>query len=355
MPFPSKKTFAFFDALPPYLGGKRKLLGTIFKEIARHIDPREWRNCTFVDGFMGGGSVSLYAKTQFGTVLSNDFSDRSAMIARAVLENNGVKLDPMDCRLLLAGSDSPTNFAATLVPDWYREDTAAVIDRALAYADTLGNATKAAMVRLVVWRIICLSRPSAGDFTSKRLVERAMAGELKTTGVVSARFAFRPPDIRDIRHFADMTNRGVFRGNLSFSQRDALKASAEWGGDVVYLDPPYAGDSGYEQFYRLADSTMRQEEIPKGGSSPFTEPEQAERSIFTVASNVRRAGARLLIASNSDESIPRDRQAVIFAEAGWDVYEVAVKHTHSIASSKGTGHAEKSGSSEVMLVGRPRP
>lgn len=354
MPFAQKKSLRIFDGVPAYLGGKRKLLGTIFRELAKAVDPLEWRNCSFVDGFAGGGSVSIYAKAQFREVLSNDLSDRSTTIAHAILSNDSVRLSDADCVLLIAGADSATNWCASQ-PDWFIPSTARVIDRALAYADSLSNPAKAALVRLIVWRFLTLARPPAG-FTSKNLVERAMAGELKTSGVLSATFAFRAPNIRDARHWAELTNRSVFRGNLRFTQSDAISASADWGADVVYLDPPYAGDTGYEQHYRMFDSAMAQREIPKGGTSPFTDRHQAEVAIETLVSNVWKAGARILIASNSDEAIPRERQIAIFEKAGWKAYEVPVKHRHAIASSARPNKADsdngaESGASEVLIFG----
>lgn len=352
MAFTSKReNYQFFRALPPYLGGKRKLLKTIFKEIARHVDPQEWRRASFIDGFVGGGSVSIYAKAVFGEVLGNDYSDRSARIAHAVLCNNSMKILKVDCQLLLSGSDSETQFARGLVPDWFIPGTADVIDRGLAYADTVGHPTKAELLRFLVWYFVLHSRPSAGDFTSKNLVERAMSGELKPTGIGSATFAFRPPDIRDAIKYADNINAGVFGGNYSFTQRDALEASKEWGADVVYLDPPYAGDATYEKWYRMADSVMAQRQIEDNGVSPFSEPSKAEECIDIMAGNVHRAGAKLLVWSNSDEAIPRERQLALIGKY-WDVYEVPVEHKHSIASSRGTGKAEESGASEVLIVGR---
>lgn len=342
-----------FDGVPAYLGGKRKLLGTIFRELAKAVDSLEWRDCSFVDGFTGGGSVSIYAKAQFREVLSNDYSDRSAMIAQAILANNDVRLSRADCVLLMEGAESATNWCATQ-PDWFIPGTAKAIDRGLAYADSVGNPTKAALLRLLAWRFVCLSRPSSGDFTSRNLVDRAMDGELKNTGVVSAKYAFRPPNIRDALHWAEITNRSVFRGNLRFEQRDAITASEDWGADIVYIDPPYAGDSAYETFYRMADSAMAQAEIPKGGGvSPFSDRKTAEDAIGTVIANVYRAGARVLIASNSDEAIPRDRHLAIFEQIGWKAYEAPVKHRHSIAARRGVDNAAagmESGASEVLIV-----
>lgn len=348
----SKKALRIFDGVPAYLGGKRKLLATIFRELAKAVDPLEWRNCSFVDGFAGGGSVSIYAKAQFREVLSNDYSDRSAMIARAILENDDLRLTREDGVLLIAGAESATNWCASQ-PDWFIPGTARIIDRGLAYADDVANPTRAALLRLVLWRFVCLSRPSSGDFTSRNLVERAMGGELKNTGVVSAKYAFRPPNVRDAWHWSEQTNRSVFRGNLRFEQRDAITASAEWGADVVYIDPPYAGDSAYETFYRMADSSMAQREIPRDGVSPFSDRKAAEDAITTVVENVYRAGARVLMASNSDEAISREQHLAIFEKCGWKAYEVPVTHRHSIAARRGVDNAAagmESGASEVLIV-----
>ena len=58
----SRRKLPFFAALFPYLGGKRRLCPLIFREIDRLLPRRHWRDRTFLDGFLGGGSVSLYAK-----------------------------------------------------------------------------------------------------------------------------------------------------------------------------------------------------------------------------------------------------------------------------------------------------
>jgi D12 class N6 adenine-specific DNA methyltransferase len=348
---PSKKTLGIMQALPPYMGGKRKLLAPIFREIAKNLDMALWKRSTLIDGFMGGGAVSLYAKVQFGQVIANDYSDRSTMIARALLENNGTRLSEMDCRLFLAGIDSVTAFCQGQ-PDWFIPATAAVIDRGLAYADSIGNDDKRWMLRLLAWEITLNSAPKGGDFTSRRLVERAMSGELKASGVTQAKFAFRPPDIRDVLRYAERINSGIFHGQFRFTQADALEKSKDWGADVVYLDPPYAGDYSYEQYYQKSDEVLAQRELPKSSTSPLTDPKTAEDCMRQLAENVYKAGTKLVLWSNSDEAIPRDRHMEILGKY-FDCYPVPIKHFHSLASSSGND-GRASGESEVLLVGRAK-
>lgn len=67
------KRLPIFDALPPYLGGKRRLLGNIFRDL-----PPPSEAPVFADAFLGGGSVSLYAKLRGYRVLCNDLGWRWA-------------------------------------------------------------------------------------------------------------------------------------------------------------------------------------------------------------------------------------------------------------------------------------
>src|SRR2546427_4617648 len=72
-------------AAPPYLGGKRRLCPIIFREIDRVIPCEHWQGLTFLDGFLGGGSVSLYAKAQGFSVVSTDIAARSIVIGDALI------------------------------------------------------------------------------------------------------------------------------------------------------------------------------------------------------------------------------------------------------------------------------
>src|SRR4051812_32559156 len=78
-------------ALPPYQGGKRRLLGQIFKHL-----PQPTEAPVFIDGFLGGGSVSLYAKARGYRVVCNDIALRSQIVGEALIAND---------RLTLGGED----------------------------------------------------------------------------------------------------------------------------------------------------------------------------------------------------------------------------------------------------------
>jgi len=73
----------FLQALPPYFGGKQRLLKHIFGLI-----PPSSQAPVLADAFLGGGSVSLFAKAMGYKVLCNDLAERSAVIGRGLIENS---------------------------------------------------------------------------------------------------------------------------------------------------------------------------------------------------------------------------------------------------------------------------
>ena len=80
-----------FEALPTLLRREARLCPRIFREIAR-VHPREtWSSLRLVDPFLGGGSVSLYAKAQGFGVSCGDLAERSVIIGKALIENDGVQ------------------------------------------------------------------------------------------------------------------------------------------------------------------------------------------------------------------------------------------------------------------------
>ena len=98
------RKLAIWGALPPYLGGKRRLCPLIFREIDRILPRRHWRELAFLDGFLGGGSVSLYAKAQGFRVVSCDIAQRAITVGEALIANSRVRLTCEDVLRLVAAT-----------------------------------------------------------------------------------------------------------------------------------------------------------------------------------------------------------------------------------------------------------
>ena len=128
----------FFCALPAYLGGKRRLAPIIFALLARKVPRDSWHNLTFADPFLGGGSVSLLAKTYGFRMVCNDLASRSAAIGRALIANGTRRLSQADVLALLAepAVEHARMAQDRFVPNVFSAAHARALDRALYWSRT---------------------------------------------------------------------------------------------------------------------------------------------------------------------------------------------------------------------------
>lgn len=146
------------SALPPYLGGKRRLLPWIFKTLEKAAPRDTWHTLTFLDAFTGGGSVSLYAKAQgFRQIKSNDYSNRAQLIIQGLLENHHTLLSHEEVLLLTTPLDpehSPGFVQTHFSPHVFSSRHAEALDRILVGIQRFQNPTKQALAKLLVWHLI---------------------------------------------------------------------------------------------------------------------------------------------------------------------------------------------------------
>ncbi len=84
----SMRTSRLFDALPPYLGGKRRLAPLILADLAAELPAAEWPRASFCDPMCGGRAVALAAKAQGFEVYASDRARRGAIVAAALIANS---------------------------------------------------------------------------------------------------------------------------------------------------------------------------------------------------------------------------------------------------------------------------
>ena len=100
-------TWKPFYALPNYLGGKRRLAPTIFREIGKVYPSRIWPDLTILDPCAGACSVSLFAKAQGLRVIAGDIAERSHIVQEAVISNSDQTLNDRDLGRLFQKRNVP--------------------------------------------------------------------------------------------------------------------------------------------------------------------------------------------------------------------------------------------------------
>jgi len=252
----SWRTLPFLRALPPYPGGKRRLLPAIFGLIDSVCPRRSWSTLVFADPFLGGGSVALSAKAQgFGHVVANDIAERSALAGRALLANHHVRLTPAAVLRLFAPAPEvhlappgllrrmPDRHRALLESSW----------RHLHGGTFTGVERDLIALLLLKWLFAYfpLGLPAATD--AHRLVD----GDFDP--VTAARLAHylrrgrRLLQPATLLTMADQINLGIFPGTADVSQMDVFDFLPSVRTDIVYLDPPYGGTQSYEMALVLVD------------------------------------------------------------------------------------------------------
>ncbi len=127
---------SLYDALPAYLGGKRRLVPLIFALLASRVPRSSWSHFTFIDPFLGGGSISLLAKAYGFEVHCNDVAYRSALVGHAVIANSSVTLSDADVALLFREPEEayPRMAEERFSPSVFSHEHARFLDRGLHWA-----------------------------------------------------------------------------------------------------------------------------------------------------------------------------------------------------------------------------
>ena len=152
--------FSKFQSLPSYFGGKRKLVKYIFKPIKK-------KDGVFIDAFLGGGSVSLYAKAKGYKVISNDIAYRSMIIGKAIIANNSVKLVSEDLARLFVETKHDGFIKKNYCPKVFTTKIADFLDNAVVAAREVENETKRYLLLHLIIKFI-LSCRQFGKFTHTR-------------------------------------------------------------------------------------------------------------------------------------------------------------------------------------------
>lgn len=340
----SRRKLSLWSALPPYLGGKRRLCPLIFREVDRLVPRRLWPGLTFLDGFLGGGSVSLYAKAMGLRVVSTDIATRAITVGQAVIANSRVRLTREDVLQLLARlSKSKGRVETQFVPSVFTQNVGRFLDAAFETADGTGDVAKAALLRLLAVRVALLSHPMSQ--VRAGTAHRASTGEWESiteSCLYHYTEAFRLTTPARLWEIAQQLNAGVFQGEAQVLQLSVLDALPDIKADVAYFDPPYPGVMSYEKEYRVIDELLEGKTRP---TSPFTAKDGASLldGLFERSTHIP-----IWILSLGNEVVTIEDLESKMVKLGRQTKAIAIRYQHLPAVST---EEKKRDNREFVVVG----
>ncbi len=194
------------------------------RESARFVpsSSAKWTACcqgasgelTFLDGFLGGGSVSIYAKAQGFRVVATDIAERAIVVGKALIENSRVRLTREDVLRLAAPTDDPPGrIEQKYAPSTFTAPQARLLDRALVVAKTRATRPRAALLRLLAIRVALLAHPMSQ--VRAGTIHRFHAGEYESiteSCVLPLLDGLRLTRPEKLWELAQQINAGVFEG-----------------------------------------------------------------------------------------------------------------------------------------------
>lgn len=250
-----------FQAVPNYLGGKRKLVPEIFKHF-----PSAGESPVFIDAFLGGGSVSLFAKAKGYKVICNDLGFRSVTVGRALITNQDQKIINDDILRLLVPVTNNSFAEKKYAPKIFPTKVAQFIDMAVTNLKQFPE-PKQSLLRLLIIKFILSTRPFGHFSGAVRHVERIEKGDkemaLSERNYAKQNYKLMHHPMETLQSCASQINKGVFDNGQDneVHQKDVFDFIKSVKGDCVYFDAPYSESTSYEECYAVLDNVLAQETL----------------------------------------------------------------------------------------------
>jgi len=304
-----------------------------------------------LDLFGGTGAVSHMFKGAGKRVVYNDVLRFNWHIARALLENNTVRLSEQEVDTVLTRQPTltyPTFIADTFSGIYFTDDENAWLDQAVHNIENLlDDPYKKCIARFALYQACIIKRPY-NLFHRSNLYMRT-ADVKRSFG--NATTWNKPFDVF-FRKFVREANNAIFnngRENMALNV-DALEVNEDC--DLVYIDPPYVSDKGtatdYFGFYQFLEGLAQYEDWPDridtttkhlaipSPATPWVRPKEVASAFDAV---LRRHAEKTMVISYRDDGIPSvDTLSATLRELGKTVavhrlpqkYVLSTRATHEV-------------------------
>lgn len=352
----SKKIQAEYESCPQldqvgkypktrYMGSKRKLIDAIWDAASG------FEFNSVLDLFSGSGIVGYMFKAHGKRVFSNDYMHMSSTFAKAMIENNSVKLTEKEARALLKRNGKCDSFVEEKFRGLYFADEEnRLIDTLRCNIARIKDEYKRAIAMAALVRA-CTKRRPRGLFT--------YTGLRYDDGRRDLRIPFDMMFLEAV----EAINGAVFdngKDNKALNG-DALEVNVK-GSDLVYIDPPYftpGSDNEYVRRYHFLEGLARdwkgveiQENTEtkkfKSYPTPFSTRNGASSAFDRIFNKFKNS---ILIVSYSSNSLPtKDEMIKLMKKYKANVEVVPIDYRYHFGN-RSDGKVKRDHVQEFLFIG----
>ena len=307
----------------------------IIKEMEKVFSRLEFH--TALDGFSGSSSVALLLKKMGKQVVANDLMECRYHIARAYIENTGYRLSDSDiadlCRPVWIKNGTISKRYAHRFQSY---ETTRNLDGMIHNISKLDNDYKKSMAISAICSLLCATL-------------NLQRGGVKMWYLCSHR---RSINTSEFKKHLDRCNK-VYPSNwpCKASRQDIFKIDPR-PFDLVYLDPPYAADSGgldYFKAYQLIETITMAcfgEENRKVAQDRLN-PGRKKQFVADLDEMIWRFRKSTIVFSYSSTAFPREKQiGQLFKNNGMRI----VEKVHVPVKFINVGSSKRDQTNEILWV-----
>lgn len=306
---------------------------------------------TALDAFGGTGSISHMMKRMGKEVTYNDILRSNHISGKALIENNGTRLEDSELEMLFEMGDHPSFIRDTFQGIYYTDEENDWLDGFVSNVESMDDGYKRSIAYHALFQA-CLGKRPYNLFHRANLYMR--------TSDVSRGFGnkttWERPFPELVARHARECNRAVFDNGRTCRSINEDASSIKGDYDLVYIDTPYIDDKGgstdYLGYYHFLEGLADYEEWkhridPVRKHKPIRGAPRGWMDKRTIASDYERLIDRfsdsILVISYRSDGIPSIDELAEMVQVHKD--DVVIRHCdyRYALSKKGTG--------ETVIIG----